>query len=97
MDRKDYFKVAAGGLAGGTAVGYFMTGVSPMIIGLSLDGALGATLGMIAGDAVSKGSWPAAAVGSILLPTMITGQIDGITVAIAVGTLGGGWILNKLM
>lgn len=77
--RPEYYMTAKGlalGLLGGSVVGMLMTGAPLVDVATSLDGALGATLGVVAGAYAAPSSAYGALIGAIAVPAVIGGQLD---------------------
>ncbi len=69
------------GMAAGAVVGSYMSGEPITSVAFAMNGALGATVGLVAASMANRASWEIVAA-TIAVPSLVNGRVDSETVAI---------------
>ena len=94
VDNKGILMEGIAGLAGSTALLYFMAGIDPVDAATSFSGSLGAAAGLMAGSYVAS-QYPGdysqlyAYAGAVVVPGLASGIWDQNTLIIGAGAIGG--------
>lgn len=87
----------AGAFVGSTFVGAMMSGASPILVATTFNGALGATVGMIAGSYVTPFDPTGPVAGALLLPAAVQGGFDSIVLGVGLGAVAGAMAVKYMM
>lgn len=87
----------AGAFVGSTFVGAIMSGASPILVATTFNGALGATVGMIAGSYVTPSDPTGPIAGALLVPAAVQGGFDSIVLGVGIGAVAGAMAIKYIM